>query len=68
MFVYTAAYEGALAAENAVLGSSKARDYSVLPWVIFTDPQVAGVGIDEAQEQGIDADVVTLPLKKTLKN
>ena len=49
MFVYTAAYEGALAAENAVLGSSKPRDYSVLPWVIFTDPQVAGVGIDEAQ-------------------
>ncbi|MBW2301032.1 MAG: NAD(P)/FAD-dependent oxidoreductase [Deltaproteobacteria bacterium] len=49
MFVYTAAYEGALAAENAVLGSSKPRDYSVLPWLIFTDPQVAGVGIDEGQ-------------------
>jgi mercuric reductase len=48
-----------LAAENAILGSSRKRDYSILPWVIFTDPQVAGVGIDEAQaqEQGIDADV-----------
>jgi mercuric reductase len=35
-----------------------------LPWVVFTDPQVAGVGLDEAQarEQGFDVDVATLPL------
>jgi mercuric reductase len=64
MFVYTAAYEGALAAENAITGSSRDRDYAGLPWVIFTDPQVAGVGLDEEQasEKGIDADVATLPL------
>lgn len=64
MFVYTAAYEGALAAENAISGSSKVRDYSVLPWVIFTDPQVAGVGWDEKQasEQGIEAEGAILPL------
>jgi len=63
-FVYTAAYEGALAAENALTGSDRARDYTALPWVVFTDPQVAGVGLDEAQarEQGFDADVATLPL------
>ncbi|MBI4763790.1 MAG: mercury(II) reductase [Deltaproteobacteria bacterium] len=66
MFVYTAAYEGALAAENALSGSSKVRDYSILPWVIFTDPQVAGVGLDEAQarQQGIDAEVASLPLSQ----
>lgn len=66
MFVYTAAYEGNLATENALSGSSKVRDYSVLPWVIFTDPQVAGVGPDEreAKERGIDADVATLPLSQ----
>ncbi len=64
MFVYTAAYEGALTAENAVTGSSKAKDYTALPWVIFTDPQVAGVGLDEreAKEKGIDAEASTLPL------
>lgn len=64
MFVYTAAYEGALAAENAITGSSKTRDYTALPWVIFTDPQVAGVGLDErqARERGIDVDAFTLPL------
>ncbi len=63
-FVYTAAYEGALAAENALTGASRKRDYTALPWVIFTDPQVAGVGVDEAQAtaQGFDADATTLPL------
>ena len=63
-FVYTAAYEGALAAENALTGSDRARDYTALPWVVFTDPQVAGVGLDEAQarEQGLDVEVATLTL------
>lgn len=63
-FVYTAAYEGALAAENALQEEHKERDYAALPWVVFTDPQVAGVGMDErgAQEAGIDFDTATLPL------
>lgn len=64
MFVYTAAYEGALAAENAISGSAGKRDYTALPWVIFTDPQVAGVGLDEGQarERGINAETAMLPL------
>ncbi|RMH74263.1 MAG: mercury(II) reductase [Gemmatimonadetes bacterium] len=63
-FVYTAAYEGALAAENALTGANRRQDYTALPWVIFTDPQVAGVGLDEkqAKEQGMEADVAVLPL------
>ena len=64
MFVYTAAYEGALAAENALGGNSRRKDYTAVPWVVFTDPQVAGVGLDEAQAkaQGIDAESSVLPL------
>lgn len=63
-FVYTAAYEGSLAAENAITSGTRPRDYTALPWVIFTDPQVAGVGLDEAQarERGIDAEVAVIPL------
>ena len=66
MFVYTAAYEGKLAAENALLNEKKMRDYSALPWVIFTDPQVAGVGLDEAQAQaaGLDVETSVLPLSE----
>ena len=64
MFVYTAAYEGALAAENMLTKADRITDYTALPWVIFTDPQVAGVGIDERQAvaAGHDAEVATLPL------
>jgi mercuric reductase len=63
-FVYTAAYEGALAIENALTETRLERDYTALPWVVFTDPQVAGVGLDEAQarKQGLDAEATTLPL------
>lgn len=63
-YVYAAAYEGALAAENALGSVSKARDYTAIPWVIFTDPQVAGVGLNERQaaEAGIEVDVSVLPL------
>ena len=63
-FVYTAAYEGALGAENALGNAPRTRDYTALPWVIFTDPQVAGVGLDEheAGERGGDFEVSVLPL------
>ncbi|MBI1936920.1 MAG: mercury(II) reductase [Ignavibacteriales bacterium] len=47
LFVYSAAYEGSLAVENMFGEIPVKKDYSVFPWVIFTDPQTAGVGIDE---------------------
>ena len=66
MYVYTAAYEGSLVAKNAISGEATARDYTALPWVIFTDPQVAGVGMDEQQaaQEGIEVDSAKLPLSQ----
>ena len=63
-FVYTAAYEGHLSADNALNGANRERGYEPLPWVVFTDPQVAGVGLDErqAREKGIEVEAATLPL------
>lgn len=65
LFVYTAAYEGALAAENAVDNLHKQRNYLPLPWVVFTDPQVAGIGLNEkqAEEKGIDFETSRIDLK-----
>lgn len=64
-FVYTAAYEGKIAVENAFTGSENKADYSSLPWVVFTDPQVAGAGLDETQAaaQNIPFEVSRLELK-----
>lgn len=46
----TAGREGTLAAENALTGAQKSIDYRTVPYTIFTDPQLAGVGLTEAQE------------------
>ena len=64
-FVYAAAYEGSLAAGNALSDEKERRDYTAIPWVVFTDPQVSGVGLDEggAARAGIEVDVSVLPLE-----
>lgn len=61
--VYTAAYEGRLATAN-MLGEGRVRNYAALPWVIFTDPQVAVVGLTEreAARQGISVDVARIDM------
>lgn len=64
-FVYTAAYEGKITVENAFTGADNKTDYSSLPWVVFTDPQVAGAGLDEAQAaaQNIPYEISKIELK-----
>ncbi len=65
-FVYTAAFEGKIAVENASASATAGQaDYSSLPWVVFTDPQVAGTGFDETQAEtlGIPFEVSKLALK-----
>ena len=65
-FVYTAAREGKVAVENAFDPGSSRTDYNALPWVVFTDPQVAGAGLDEAgaQAAGINYETTVLPLSE----
>ena len=57
----TASYEGALAAENAT-GEVHARDYSVVPDAIYTEPEIASVGLteSEAAESGLEVKVSRL--------
>lgn len=62
-YVYVAAAAGARAAAN-MLGGSELLDLSVVPAVVFTDPQIATVGLDEsaAQRDGIQVNTRTLTL------
>jgi mercuric reductase len=61
-FTPVAQYQARLAVEDMFSsnGSVPAADYSVLPTSIFTDPELAGVGLTEeqAEEQGYDVEVV----------
>lgn len=43
----TAGREGTLAAENALKGTTLSIAYNAVPYTIFTDPQLAGVGLTE---------------------
>lgn len=63
-FVYVAAAAGTRAADN-MLGGNAMLDLRVMPAVVFTDPQVATVGMNEsaAREQGLEIEVKTLPLE-----
>lgn len=63
-FVYTAAHEGKTAV-LAAFSTAKPVDYRALPWVVFTDPQIAGAGMDEVQAAaaGIDAEASTIALE-----
>lgn len=63
-FVYMAAYGAKLAALNAMNGDSLVYDNTAMPWVVFTDPQVAGVGLSEAAaiEAGFETKTSIVPL------
>lgn len=62
-FTHAAAYQGRLAATNA-MGKSRKADYRVIPWAVFIDPPVAHVGLTEPQARekyGDDVRVASLP-------
>ncbi|OED44092.1 mercury(II) reductase [Chromatiales bacterium (ex Bugula neritina AB1)] len=63
-FVYMAAYGAKIAARNAMNSNSLKYDNAVMPAVVFTDPQVASVGLTEAAatSQGYEVKTSTLTL------
>jgi pyruvate/2-oxoglutarate dehydrogenase complex dihydrolipoamide dehydrogenase (E3) component len=50
-FTHTAAYEAALVVRNALFfwPLTRRADFRVVPWAIFTDPEVARVGLTEQE-------------------
>ena len=65
MFVYTAAHEAEIAVDN-LLGAARTPDYHGMPWVVFTDPQIAGAGLsaEEALAAGYDVETAELPVAR----
>ena len=62
MLAHVASYEGEVAVEN-ILGHRRAVDYRVVPNCIFTMPEIADVGLTdaEAKEAGLDFQVSRFP-------
>lgn len=63
-FVYVAAYEGGIVADNAIGGLNRKLDLSVIPGVTFTNPSIATVGLTEkqAKEKGYEVKTSVLQL------
>ena len=63
MLAHVASHEALVAVENA-LGRRRQIDYTAVPNCVFTDPEIATVGMTEAQAKasGLEAGVARFPL------
>ncbi len=64
-FVYMAAHGARLAVENALHDAGLTYDNRTMPAVVFSDPQVASVGLTEAvaRDRGLEIVTSVLPLE-----
>jgi mercuric reductase len=64
-FTPIAQYQARIAVDDMFGGDAPAADYSVLPTAIFTEPELAGVGLTEheAREQGIEHETAVHDIK-----
>jgi mercuric reductase len=64
-FTPVAQYEARIAIRNMFSGNGARADYEFLPTVIFTDPELAAVGITEAEarDRGLEYETAVHPIK-----
>ena len=55
---HVASEVGKIAAEN-IAGKTKEMDYSIIPWAVFTSPEIGTVGLNEAQARKKNIKVCT---------
>jgi dihydrolipoamide dehydrogenase len=55
---HVASEEGKIAAEN-IAGKDKVMDYRVIPWAVFTSPEIGTVGLNEEQAKSKGIKVCT---------
>jgi mercuric reductase len=62
-------YQARIAVEDMFAGPSREARYDLVPTAIFTDPELASVGLSEtaAREAGIDVNTATTPLGNIMR-
>jgi pyruvate/2-oxoglutarate dehydrogenase complex dihydrolipoamide dehydrogenase (E3) component len=67
MFTHNGKYQGRVAVSN-ILGKETKADYRAIPRVVFTNPEIAAVGLTEeaAREQGIDVSTAVIELPTSI--
>jgi pyruvate/2-oxoglutarate dehydrogenase complex dihydrolipoamide dehydrogenase (E3) component len=64
-FTHMAEYQAGIVISNAVFRLPKKADYSVVPWVTYTDPELARVGLTakQAADKGLEPVVLRFPFQ-----
>jgi len=64
-FTHMAEYQAGIVISNAVFRLPKKADYSVVPWVTYTDPELARVGFTakQAADKGLEPVVLRFPFQ-----
>jgi pyruvate/2-oxoglutarate dehydrogenase complex dihydrolipoamide dehydrogenase (E3) component len=59
-FTHVAGYHAGLVIRSALFRLPAKTDYRALPWVTYTDPELAQVGLTEAQARAVDPNTRTV--------
>jgi pyruvate/2-oxoglutarate dehydrogenase complex dihydrolipoamide dehydrogenase (E3) component len=67
MFTHNGKYQGRVAVAN-ILGKQTKADYRAIPRVVFTNPEIAAVGLTEeaARDQGLDVSTAVIELPTSI--
>ena len=62
LFTHVAGAEGSIAVRRSVFRLPASMDYNAVPWVTYTDPEIASCGYNEkrAKNEGIDYTAITM--------
>ena len=53
-FTHAAGYEGGIVVSNAIFHFPRKADYTYMPWVTYTDPELASIGMNEKSAKAKD--------------
>lgn len=69
-FTHTAGYHAGIVIRNALFRQPAKVDYRAMPWVTYTEPEMAHVGMNEmiAGESGIQYKVLKMPVSEIDRN
>lgn len=67
-FTHVAGYEATIVLQNALFFPTKKVDYRVIPYAIFTSPELARVGLTEHQAKDIYGDKIFILKQETKGN
>ncbi len=68
MFTHLAGYDAGIVIRNILFKLPSKADYSAIPWVTYTDPELSQVGLTEAEAKEKHGDAITVTQSEYAEN